>query len=735
MHERKGPHGREYKHNAAQEEINRLLVQPISGQQGFINLMAEVGRLQDRLDPNAIINLVMQHRAVQRALNLTPEQKEIQEILTNCVCTECTDKDCDKTDCVFKTNPRKLSNFFEIFSTKSDGKTIIRQHARAITQYINQHYDIYQKQHLEKAVREYEEQQLERDIRDDLLKQVKKENQSFSEEQQGQAVESAWQTLCQSDQQLQQYKNRFKRQFQSDFRGTIEHALWMQLYNELMEMAKNNLTGKHRIVMMQILLDLSHLSQYYDIQATPQGIQIIGNTLYDEKPEGDKQTIEKKLITMISKHRHGTHIVLFDPSAIIEGKLARSWKLISAPTDDDVFQAFLPTLKAKEYATLYSYIEEVRPLLSTASLLESQIGETYRGPLTCSVTKIPVSFPDAPVDGEFYDLCGEILRFVPDEQGRIQNPFTRQYCYIHQLRPRQDIANILTDRIHAQENPQLFMHQLFQQQQEEKGGNANLAEPIKNRLQALKEAQHRKLAAHILSDENIPFINLVRTDPTISLEIKKIQTTLSNEFRARYGILCCQVESKKDCKIFSVTNDEYQAWLQQYENKSLLPVNFIRVGDLWQATLTKAEYEQMVTDNKETVTHLLASFKKYQEHLQPSVSEFKSSGLATKFQRNVLMPCKKKVLIQTKNNETQSLIDNLTAKNKPDAEKLIDFRENLPKVAKQLNARRDEWPWWLMKVTVTGLTLGMAHFVCKIWQVEGRELMNDITNQLRPTFH
>ncbi|MCD6039645.1 MAG: hypothetical protein K0S27_1045 [Gammaproteobacteria bacterium] len=396
------------------------------------------------------------------------------------------------------------------------------------------------------------------------------------------------------------------------------------------------------------------------------------------------------------------------------------WEFVLAPTNVEVWNFFKPHFVEK-LPDLHEYACQARaklnPLLSDLKQEEAEkIGSTFQAPLVASLPLIPVSFPDSAE--VVFDLCEEILKLIPERDGRVSNPFTRQCFQLKDLQLRQDVVEILADRIKAQQNPSEFFRELLDLQ----GDNeAVLAEPVKKKLAHLKPSQHQAFSDYVLKGANSesPFSSL------LILELVSLgENAVIDEFEARYGIRSQSMKCSDQRLVFSFTNKDYQALLKEYENNpALLPVNYTKKeGNTWEVTLNINEYKQMIQDNEDNVTRLLASFQRYHEHLIHSAS--------SRFKRTTL----KQSDLHTKKEETLKLIQALhgSMPEEGSAQKLIAFRKKLPNAAKKLNVIRDEWPWRLMKRIITFLTLGIAHYCCKIWKIEGKEQVRKATDTLQP---
>ncbi|MCC2666298.1 MAG: hypothetical protein K0S63_214 [Gammaproteobacteria bacterium] len=431
---------------------------------------------------------------------------------------------------------------------------------------------------------------------------------------------------------------------------------------------------------------------------------------------------------MLKQHLAGEHVARFFQK---KGLNVPAWEIFPASTPDEIWNFFSPHLQ-KEYRTLYEYA-----ILSMQCLGQGvkqgeekdQLGVTFQGPLLASLPTIPVSFPDTP--DSVFDLCEEVLKLIPERDGKIRNPLTNQVFPLEELTLRKDVLDILADRIQAQESPAAFIDKLKNLQG---NVNAELAPAVIQKLNTLKPSQHEKLSSYLSElplEQEEPFSKL------LAVHLLSLTENIAiDEFEARYGIRSQSIECKDGEITFSFTDENYQNLLKEYGNKSkllpltyhgnkskLLPLTYQRVdNNMWKVTLTLTEYQQMVQDNQTNVLNFLQNFIDYQAHLIQSES--------SRFKRKILTQTD----LNTKKQETAKLIKILTGNSleETDAKKLIAFRKALPEAAKKLNARRDEWLWWVMKFIVTGLTLGSAYCCYGIWEVEGQKQVNEAEKILRP---
>ncbi len=426
---------------------------------------------------------------------------------------------------------------------------------------------------------------------------------------------------------------------------------------------------------------------------------------------------------MLTQHLAGAHVAHF----FLEYRRQSNqktvqvpcWELAPAPTAEAIWGFFSPYLK-NECPSLYDYAQESTKCLGNVSLDEKNIGETHVGLLSASLPTIPVSFPDTPDD--VFDLCGEVLKLIPERDGRILNPLTRQPCNLKDLMLRKDVRDILADRVQAQESPAAFIEKL-QNLQSEVNQEEKLAHTVIQKLNTLKPSQHEALSSYLstLNDnKREKFIKLLAVH-FISLT----ENAAIDEFEARYGIRSQSIECKGENITFSFTDKDYQDLLKEYGNKpQSLPLTYKRANNnIWEVTIAITKYQQMVHDNHQNIANFLANFNAYHNHLIQSESSRLKRKMLTQSDLNA------------KKDETSKLIKILrgNALEETDAKKLIAFRKALPEAAKKLNARRDEWLWWVMKAIATGLTVGIAHCCGKIWKVEGQEKVNEVKEILRPT--
>jgi len=163
-------------------------------------------------------------------------------------------------------------------------------------------------------------------------------------------------------------------------------------------------------------------------------------------PPNDRE--QARFNQLIKEKLAGEYIALFTKENISSERgvivSVPCWEFIQAPTNDDVFRLFKPAL-GKECKHIYDYITASKTRLKSAPLLEKEIGDTFVGAITASIPKIPVSFPDSP--NIIFDLCGEVLRLIPERDGSILNPYTKKPHKLSQLLPRADVVDILASRI------------------------------------------------------------------------------------------------------------------------------------------------------------------------------------------------------------------------------------------------------------------------------------------------
>jgi hypothetical protein len=428
---------------------------------------------------------------------------------------------------------------------------------------------------------------------------------------------------------------------------------------------------------------------------------------------------------MLTQHLAGAYVARWFQKPVGNAYVP-CWEFAPAPTDEDVWRFFDSHLK-QECQSLYDYAQQSTKYLGNVPLDEKNIGETHVGLLSASLPKIPVSFPDT---DDVFDLCGEVLKLIPERDGRIINPLTRQPCFLSDLTLRKDVQEILSDRVQAQTHPIVFFRGLWKLQQESK--SEQLAESVTKKLANLKPAQHEALSSYLFTLIEDPLYASFIEDPLYASFVELLaiylipltQNRAIDEFEARYGIRSQSIQCQEENVILSFTDKDYQDLLKEYGNKpESLPLNYEKAANnTWEVKITITAFKKMVQDNKKNVANFLMDFNRYQDHLIHSES--------SRFKRKILTQAD----LNIKKEETSKLIKILQGNGleETDAKKLIAFRKALPEAAKKLSTRRDEWLWWVMKVIATGLTVGIAHCCGQIWKVEGQEKVNEVKEILRP---